>query len=272
MTDTQREAFITGLKLIGEREGLSFADDWSEERNEFADMYTQWMWLTWQAALTKPQAQQPTPEQFANAQTAAKWLRGFVEISDQAPNRDVVKRVCDALLSHPGEQAAAVPAGWREFVENIATAGSEPLNSLAGGSDKASRRHWLGVIRDKARAMLSSAPAYPTVAAVPENKIDRYVALISSAPAAPQAQGWLPIESAPDDMTECVVVRWKDSDGEECHRFDFKEEGCWMDWHNNAEHVEMIGGHGVSYTPPYESWMPLPAPPAGITGGEEPTP
>ena len=59
------------------------------------------------------------------------------------------------------QQAAAVPAGWREFIENIATAGSEPLNSLAGGSDKASRRRWLSVIRDKASDLLSSAPAAP---------------------------------------------------------------------------------------------------------------
>ena len=66
-----------------------------------------------------------------------------------------------ALTQPQAQQAAAVPAGWREFIENIATAGSEPLNSLAGGSDKASRRHWLGVIRDKARDLLSSAPAAP---------------------------------------------------------------------------------------------------------------
>lgn len=84
---------------------------------------------------------------------------------------------------------------------------------------------------------------------------------------------WLPIESAPDDMTECVVVRWKDSDGEEQRCLDYKEDGCWMYWHENAEHVEIIGGHGVSYTPPYEHWMPLPpVPTAAITepgaGGE----
>ena len=51
------------------------------------------------------------------------------------------------------------PEGWREFIENIAKAGSEPLNSLAGGSDKASRRHWLGVIRNRARDLLAAAPS-----------------------------------------------------------------------------------------------------------------
>jgi len=52
-----------------------------------------------------------------------------------------------------------VPEGWREFIENVAKAGSEPLNSLAGGSDKASRRHWLGVIRNRARDLLAAAPS-----------------------------------------------------------------------------------------------------------------
>jgi hypothetical protein len=81
----------------------------------------------------------------------------------------------------------------------------------------------------------------------------------SSAAAVP---GWMPIETAPADMAEHVVVRWVDSDGDEMRQFDRKEDGCWMSWHDHAEHVEIIGGHGVSYTPPYEHWMPLPAPPA----------
>ena len=29
-----------------------------------------------------------------------------------------------------------------------------------------------------------------------------------------------------------------------------------------AEHVEVIGGHGVSYTPPYKHWLQLPAAPS----------
>jgi seryl-tRNA synthetase len=72
---------------------------------------------------------------------------------------------------------------------------------------------------------------------------------------------WQPIETAPDDMTETVAVRWVNSDGEECRELDYKEDGCWMGWHEHAEHVEIIGGHGVSYTPPYENWKPLPTPP-----------
>jgi hypothetical protein len=73
--------------------------------------------------------------------------------------------------------------------------------------------------------------------------------------------GWQPIETAPEDMNERVVVRWVDSEGEEARKLDYREDGCWVGWHDHAEHVQMIGGHGVSYTPPYEHWMPLPAAP-----------
>lgn len=76
--------------------------------------------------------------------------------------------------------------------------------------------------------------------------------------AAPQ---WQPIETAPDNMTAPVVVRWVNSEGEESCDLDYKEDGCWMGWHDRADHIESIGGHGVSYTPPYEHWMPLPAAP-----------
>jgi len=88
-------------------------------------------------------------------------------------------------------------------------------------------------------------------------------------PTQPPAQAereWLPIETAPEDIDQCVAVRWKDSEGNECRDLDYMEDGCWMHWHDRAEHVEMIGGHGVSYTPPYEHWMPLPPPPAALKG------
>lgn len=75
----------------------------------------------------------------------------------------------------------------------------------------------------------------------------------------PQALGtWKPIEAAPENMTGVVVVRWKDSEGNEQHDFDYTEDGCWMKWHEHAEHVQMIGGHGVSYTPPYTHFMEMP--------------
>lgn len=78
-----------------------------------------------------------------------------------------------------------------------------------------------------------------------------------------QAPGWQPIETAPENTEREVVVQWMDSDGAICRDLDYREDGCWMGWHNHAEHVEVIGGHGVSYTPPYTEWMPIPAPQQG---------
>lgn len=81
------------------------------------------------------------------------------------------------------------------------------------------------------------------------------------------AAGWMPIEMAPEGAQ--VVVCWRDAEDmehPERFEFDYLEDGCWMKWHEYAEHVEVIGGHGVSYTPPYTGWMPLP--PAPSTEGE----
>jgi hypothetical protein len=80
---------------------------------------------------------------------------------------------------------------------------------------------------------------------------------------AEKALQWRPIETAPENTEREVVVQWIDSDGAICRDLDYREDGCWMGWHNHAEHVEMIGGHGVSYTPPYTNWMPLPPAPKG---------
>ena len=72
---------------------------------------------------------------------------------------------------------------------------------------------------------------------------------------------WRPIETAPE--TEPVVVAWWESDETPHHDFDQLEDGCWQRWHDYAEHVEVIGGYGVSYTAPYTHWMPIPAAPTG---------
>lgn len=69
---------------------------------------------------------------------------------------------------------------------------------------------------------------------------------------------WMPIETAPENTDAPVVVGWVDAEGKEQHCFDYTEDGCWMEWHEHAEHVHMIGGHGVSWTPPYTHWLPLP--------------
>ena len=82
----------------------------------------------------------------------------------------------------------------------------------------------------------------------------------------PEPMTWQPIETAPDNTGGIVVVRWLDGEGNEQHDLDYTEDGTWSHWHDRAEHVEIIGGHGVSYTPPYQHWMPLP--PAPVTKGE----
>lgn len=86
------------------------------------------------------------------------------------------------------------------------------------------------------------------------------------------ASQWQPIAEAPDDAL-CVVA-WRDpQDGEERHDLDCREDGCWQRWQDHAEHVEMIGGHGVSYTAPYTHFMrlgPIPAAPAAATERDKP--
>ena len=80
------------------------------------------------------------------------------------------------------------------------------------------------------------------------------------------AATWLPISEAVEG--ELVVVGWRDpldTEHPDRHRFDWLEDGCWHEWHEHAEYVEMIGGHGVSYTPPYTHFkrlgaLPIPSP------------
>lgn len=84
----------------------------------------------------------------------------------------------------------------------------------------------------------------------------------------PEPLTWQPIETAPDNTDGIVVVRWLDGEGNEHHDLDYTEDGTWRHWHDRAEHVEMIGGHGFSYSPPYAQWLPLsPTGNHGITKG-----
>lgn len=69
---------------------------------------------------------------------------------------------------------------------------------------------------------------------------------------------WQPIETAPENTGELVAVQWFDSDGVLIRDLDYTEDGCWINWHEHAGHTEVIGGHGVSYTPPYTHWLKLP--------------
>lgn len=57
-----------------------------------------------------------------------------------------------------GREAPTEPTGWREFIENIATPYSEPLNSVSGYRDMASRKEAMGELRAKAQALLAAHP------------------------------------------------------------------------------------------------------------------
>jgi hypothetical protein len=103
--------------------------------------------------------------------------------------------------------------------------------------------------------------------------VAQFRAALAARAAAPQpavAAGWVSIATAPEG--QLVAVGWldrEDTEHPERFEFDYLEDGCWMQWHEHAEHVEVIGGHGVSYTPPYTHWMPLGTlPPAPSTEGE----
>ncbi len=75
------------------------------------------------------------------------------------------------LLSRYGQPAASPePAGWREFIENIATPRSEPLNSVSAYRDNASRRSAMGELRRKAQELLHAAPV--AAQAQPDNAVE----------------------------------------------------------------------------------------------------
>jgi hypothetical protein len=119
---------------------------------------------------------------------------------------------------------------------------------------------------EKLREALAQKDEAPAVALTPvEQDVLRRALKTASvriaAPPQPEGGAWRPIDTAPADMPEPVVVRWTNGDGEECRQFDHKEEGVWIGWHEYAENVEIIGGHGVSYDAPYEHWLPMPPAP-----------
>lgn len=121
-----------------------------------------------------------------------------------------------------------------------------------------------------ARACFAKAPCGCRVGEC-ESKADAHCRMTdevhhqaSQEPSGGEVVAWQPIETAPENTGGLVVVRWLDSDGAVCNELDHTDDGCWMGWHEHAEQVEIIGGHGVSYTPPYTHWMPLPDAP-GIT-------
>jgi hypothetical protein len=65
--------------------------------------------------------------------------------------------ICGAKVGgHELRMTRAAVAELIAFVENIAEPMSEPLNSAVGYRNKESRRHFMGVLRNNARAALSN--------------------------------------------------------------------------------------------------------------------
>lgn len=69
----------------------------------------------------------------------------------------LARSIAEFKAAQPDERAAPLDADVRAFLENLAKAGSEPLNSAVGYKDKASRLHFMVEIRNGARALLARA-------------------------------------------------------------------------------------------------------------------
>lgn len=137
------------------------------------------------------------------------------------------------------DMATASAQGFRDGVASLAAnAGSEPVAWRIDWPDEPELGHYFS------EAPTDSGRCQPLY--------------LHPSPPEGMVGGWMPIETAPEG--QMVVVGWldpEDAEHPERHDFDLLEDGCWRQWHERAEHVEVIGGHGVSYTPPYTVWMPV---------------
>lgn len=83
---------------------------------------------------------------------------------DDVAQEDVCEH-CGGSGKAAGAPVAALqgvePAGWRDFIKNIATPYSEPLNSVVTYRDMASRKQMMGELRSQAQALLADAAAEP---------------------------------------------------------------------------------------------------------------
>lgn len=159
--------------------------------------------------------------------------------------------------------------GWQARASLAASAGSEPVARVIVDAKGVSMMPPQDLNSDVYLDVELFDSAYP-------HRAPHRVALLAEVagnthPSPPEGAGWRPIAEAPEG--QMVVVGWldpEDTEHPERHDFDLLEDGCWQRWHDHAEHVQVIGGHGVSYTPPYTVWMPvgpIPAPPASEAKG-----
>jgi len=83
--------------------------------------------------------------------------------------------------------------------------------------------------------------------------------------AAPAADGWRPIETAPEG--EVVLVGWRDErdDFAEHHTMDVLDEGVWHDHEEHVQWAEAVAPPGSVLPPqtaPYRWWRAIPPLPA----------
>ncbi len=130
----------------------------------------------------------------------------------------------------------APPDGWREAIAEVRS-----------GLDDATPSAFDNIgYRDYARTVLDAVE-------------DELSSLYAQTP----GEGWISVEDRlPEEGMPVLVTK---DGGVESLEIDVMEEGCWRDWLEYVEHVEIIGGH-TSDVKLYTHWAAIPKPPA--TPGE----
>lgn len=205
-----------------------------------------------------------------------------------------------ALLLLTKHAAPHAPAGVKGLrVQSWVTAAViEALSTHidAPAEHEAARyKHWVrtapGIALDswgawQARAALSASPQAPTepdmpaiCAALGFDPTNHHNAARCPycRPAQAQAEPWLPIETAPKDMTHVLALWPKRKLDEECfpsgpitghvQAVTFYSGGGWVE----PDYLDAIGesfGDEEAYAPEPSHWMPLPAPPAAQRAAE----
>lgn len=124
--------------------------------------------------------------------------------------------------------------------------------------------HITGLDKQYARSLASYiAAANPAV-------IADLLARVDTAPQQP-AQGWQDIATVSEG--NLVVVYWEDQTdpaNPERYDFDYLEDGTWMQYLDNYQHMVSVGGHGLKEKAPYTHWMALGKPAINSGPGAEP--
>ena len=155
-------------------------------------------------------------------------------------------KTIEALRAALAEAEAEAPNPWREAVHDALVI----LFELNEKNAEDPRQAVADLVAAEVRIALDPAVSSDAQALIDRGKAE-----------APKAEpvAWLPIGTAPKNMSELAFVRWVDRHGKERRDIDFTEDGCWVNWQNNPENIEAIGG--PQHEPPYTHWMPQPPSP-----------